>query len=212
MPEGYPRYYAVNDRLVALAEVEGGGVDCLAFDFVTGDFVVAREYSEALTPGSGKDVDAFTPEEFARVLAERRAEVLVDWARRIAAGSGETPDGLLRDLGIDRALVPWYGDEVIEPPPLGATRVRLRGGVPSMASVEVSPAAGTLTLGMLDARLGERQELPRLHWDSPYTLAYDVRSADPPGRCTVFARTLESPGPDTAVVSVTLRTEPKQAG
>ena len=208
MPEGYPRYYAVNDRLVQLAEVEGG-IDCLAFDFVTGDFVVAREYSEALTPGSGKDVDAFTPEEFARVLAERRADVLADWARRIAAGTGETPAGLMRDLGIDRALVPHFGDEAIEPPPLGATRVRLRGGVPSLASVEVSPAAGTLTLGMLDGRLDDRQELPRLHWDSPHTLAYDVRSTEPAGRCTVFAQTLESPGPDTAVGSVTLRTEPK---
>lgn len=209
MPEGYPRFYAVNDRLVQLAAVDGGGVDCLAFDFVTGDFVVAREYSEALTPGSGKDVDAFAPEEYARVLAERRADVLVDWARRIAAGTGETPAELLRDLGIDRALVPDFGDEAIEPPPLGATRIRLRGGVPSMASVDVKPAAGTLTLGMLDSRLGERHELPRLHWDSPHTLAYDVRSAEPPGRCTVFARTLESPGPDTAVGSVTLRTEPK---
>ena len=81
------------------------------------------------------------------MLAERRADVLVDWARRIAAGTGETPDGLLRDLGIDRALVPTFGDEAIEPPPLGARQVRLRGGVPSMATVEVSPAAGSLTLG-----------------------------------------------------------------
>jgi hypothetical protein len=209
MPEGYPRYYAVNDRLVQLAAVAGGGVDCLAFDFVTGDFVVARQYSAALTPGSGKDVDAFTPEEFGRVLADRRADVLVDWARRIAAGTGETPADLLRDLGIDRALVPWYGDEAVFPPPLGAREVRLRGGVPSMASVVVTPADGTLTLGMLDARLGERQELPRLHWDSPYVSAYDVRSADPPGRCTVFAHTFGSSRPEDEVRSVTLRTEPK---
>jgi hypothetical protein len=209
MPEGYPRFYAVNDRLVQLAEVAGGGVDCLAFDFVTGDFVVAREYSAALTPGAGKDVDSFASEEFARVLAERRADVLVDWARRIAAGTGETPAGLMRDLGIDRALVPDFGDEAIEPPPLGAARVRLREGVRSMASVDISPAAGTLTLGMLDVRLGERYELPRLHWDSPYTLAYDVVSSDPAGRCTVFAETFESSAPGAEVSRVVLRTEPK---
>ncbi len=208
MPEGYPRYYAVNDRLVMLAEVEGGGVDCLAFDFVTGDFVVAREYYAALTPGSGKDVDSFTPEEFARVLAERRADVLVDWARRVAAGTGETPDGLLRDLGIDRALVPTFGDAAIEPPPLGARQVHLRGGVPSMATVEVWPAAGSLTLGMLDLRLGARQGLPRVHWDSPHQSAYDVRSG-PSGRCTVFARTSVAPAPEAPVDSVMLRTEPK---
>ena len=122
MPEGYPRYYAVNDRLVMLAEVEGGGVDCLAFDFVTGDFVVARDYYAALTPGSGKDVDSFTPEEFARLLAERRADVLVDWARRVAAGTGETPAGLLRDLGIDPRWCRPSATRRIEPPPLGARR------------------------------------------------------------------------------------------
>ena len=126
------------------------------------------------------------------MLAERRADVLVDWARRVAAGTGETPAGLLRDLGIDRALVPTFGDVAIEPPPLGARQVHLRGGVPSMATVEVWPAAGSLTLGMLDLRLGERQELPRVHWDSPHQSAYDVRSG-PSGRCTVFARTSVAP-------------------
>jgi hypothetical protein len=209
MPEGYPRYYAVNDRLVMLAEVEGGGVDCLAFDFGTGDFVVARDYYAALTPGSGKDVDSFAPGEFARILAERRADVLVDWARRVASGTGETPDGLLRDLGIDRTLVPTFGDAAIEPPPLGARQVHLRGGVPSMATVEVWPAAGSLTLGMLDRRLGARQGLPRIHWDSPHQSAYDVRVEDPPGRCTVFARTAVVPAPEAPVDSVLLRTEPQ---
>ena len=207
MPEGYPRLYAVNDRLVQLAQVAGGGVDCLAFDFVTGDFVVAREYSAALTPGAGKDVDAFTPEQFAVVLAERRADVLVDWARRIARGDGQTPEGLMRDLGLDRALVPAFGAAAIEPPPLGAVRVHLHGGVPSLATVQVWPAPGTLTVSMLDARLGEPTELPRLHWDSPHTLAYDVRSDDPPGRCTVFAR-CRTVTPYAVVDSVLLRTEP----
>ena len=77
-----------------------------------------------------------------------------------------------------------------------------------MATVEVWPAAGSLTLGMLDLRLGARQGLPRIHWDSPHQSAYDVRSG-PSGRCTVFARTSEPPTPEAPVDSVMLRTEPK---
>ena len=77
-----------------------------------------------------------------------------------------------------------------------------------MATVEVWPAAGSLTLGMLDLRLGARQELPRVHWDSPHQSAYDVRSG-PSGRCTVFARTSVAPAAEAPVDSVLLRTEPK---
>ena len=105
---------------------------------------------------------------------------------------GQTPAGLLRDLGIDRELVPTFGDLAVEPPPLGVRQVHLSGGVPSMATVEVWPTDGSLTLGMLDLRLGARQELPRVHWDSPHQSAYDVRSG-PSGRCTVFARTSVAP-------------------
>ena len=124
MPEGYPRYYAVNDRLVQLAEVTGG-VDCLAFDFVTGDFVVAREYSAALTPGSGKDVDSFAPEEFARVLAERRADVLVDWARRSRPARARLRPVSCATSASTASWSPTFGDLAVEPPPLGARQVHL---------------------------------------------------------------------------------------
>ena len=137
------------------------------------------------------------------------ADLVAEWARRIAAGDGQTPEGLLRDLGVEATLVPYFGDMSVETPPPGIRQVHLRGGVPSMATVEVWPADGSLTLAMLDARLGARQELPRVHWDSPHHSAYDVRAEDPPGRCTVFARTAVVPAPEAPVDSVLLRTEPK---
>jgi hypothetical protein len=137
------------------------------------------------------------------------ADLVADWAHRIAAGDGRTPEELLRDLGVGGSLVPSFGDMRLEPAPAGIRQVHLRGGVPSLATVEVWPAAGALTLGMLDARLGARQELPRVHWDSPHLWAYDVRTEDPPGRCTVFARTSAASAPEAPVDSVLLRTEPK---
>ena len=137
------------------------------------------------------------------------ADLLAGWARRIAAGDGQTPQGLQRDLGVDGTLVASFGDMALEPAPAGFRQVHLRGGVPSMATVEVWPVEGAITLGLLDERLGPREELPRVHWDSPRTVAYDVSSDQPPGRCTVFARTSETPAPAAAVTSVLLRTEPK---
>jgi hypothetical protein len=85
------------------------------------------------------------------------ADLVTDWARRIAAGNGQSPAQLQRDLGVDGTLVASFGDMALEPPPAG-----VRQG-----------------------------------------------SNHPSGRCTVFARVSTAPGPDVAVDSVLLRTEPE---
>lgn len=137
------------------------------------------------------------------------ADLVALWARRIAAGDGQSPEELRRDLAVEGALVPWFGDMSLEPAPPGVRQVHLRGGVPSLATVEIWLHAGSLTLEMLDARLGARQALPRVHWDSPHHSAYAVRSLEPAGRCTVFARTSVAPAAGAPVDSVLLRTEPR---
>jgi hypothetical protein len=134
------------------------------------------------------------------------AHLVLEWARRVAGCAGTSATALFDALGVDGSLVPDLGLDRIEPPPDGTTSVRVRGDVPSLANVELRTAS-TLLLGMLDGVLGTRQELPRLHWDSPHLSAYDVVSVAPSGRCTVFARTSAAPGPDTVVDSVMLRTE-----
>jgi hypothetical protein len=136
------------------------------------------------------------------------ADLVRDWAFRVAGCSGTSAHDLLAALGVDGSLVPDLGLDRIDPPPAGTTSVRIRGDVPSLANVEVRTTS-TLLLGTLDALLGPRQELPRLHWDSPHVSAYDVVSSAPPGRCTVFARTSTAPAPESVVDSVTLRTEPR---
>ncbi len=133
--------------------------------------------------------------------------LVLGWARRVARCPGGTSADLLAALEVPGSLVSDYGADLVQPPPTGATRVRIMGGVASLATVEVW-AAGPLTLADLDARLGARQALPRVHYDDPHTSAYNVVTDDPPGRCTVFARS-RGTAADAVVESVLLRTEPR---
>ena len=64
-----PRFYAVNDRPVALVPTADGGEDCVVFDFATGEMLPDRSYFEYVTAGSGRDVDALTEAEFESRLA-----------------------------------------------------------------------------------------------------------------------------------------------
>ncbi len=136
------------------------------------------------------------------------ADLVAAWAVAVAACPGSSAEELFAALGVAGTLVPDFGLARVDPAPPGTTSVRIRGDVPSLANVELVTAT-TLVLAELDDRLGPRQELPRVHWDSPYLSAYDVTTEDPSGRCTVFAETSTAPAPETVVGSVMLRTEPK---
>ncbi|HVF03478.1 MAG TPA: hypothetical protein VNA20_01440 [Frankiaceae bacterium] len=71
----YPRYYAVNDRPVALVPTPDGGLDALVYDFASGELVPDRSYFfKVVDTGIGKDVDALTREEFDARVAALRAE------------------------------------------------------------------------------------------------------------------------------------------
>ena len=135
------------------------------------------------------------------------ADLVVLWARRVAGCPGGTSAELFAALGIPGVLVTSFGSEVVDPPPPGLTEVRLHGGVASLATVDLKPEE-PLTLAELDGQLGARQELPRVHYDDPHTSAYVVVTDDPPGRCTVFARS-RGTAADAVVKSVLLRTEPR---
>ena len=135
------------------------------------------------------------------------ADLVVQFACRVASCPGGTSADLFAALGVPGSLETDFGSETVLPPPAGTTRVRITGGVASLATVEVWPT-DPLTLGDLDALLGDRQELPRVHWDDPHNSAYAVRVEDPPGRCTVFARS-RGVTSDVRVESVLLRTEPR---
>jgi hypothetical protein len=51
--------------------------------------------------------------------------------------------------------------------------------------------------------------MPRVDYDRPHMLAYDVSVEGAPNRCTVFGRFPEEPkSPDAPVTGVTLRVDP----
>ena len=71
----YPRYYAVNDRPVALVPTEDGGLDALVYDFASGELVPDRSYfARVARPGDHDDIDALTEEQFTAAVARLRAE------------------------------------------------------------------------------------------------------------------------------------------
>src|ERR1700722_8531309 len=138
------RWYAVNDRPVAVVPTADGGADCLAFDFATGEMLPDRAYFAYVTPGSGKDVDALTEAEFEARLTACRAEAgasavrqIRDWAHRLITAAGSAAD-VTTALGLQgTGLRP---DSVtVDPLPPGY-RVITINSEPGRVSVELRPA------------------------------------------------------------------------
>lgn len=138
----YPRYYAVNDRPVALVPTMRGGLDCVAFDFATGAMVPERSYFTRLTPGAGGDVDALREDEFARIVGELRAGLVVRWARTLCHAEPGDAD-VLAALGL-AGRDDLLGAALVSP--------RARGGV------EFHLVGDGMTLDMLTARVGSGVE------------------------------------------------------
>jgi hypothetical protein len=158
------RYYAVNDRPVAVVPTADGGEDCVVFDFATGELVPDRAYFGYLAPGSGKDVDALTAAEFEARLAAYRVEAgakaaaqVLDWARRLAAARGSAAD-VVAALGF-AAVGPARDAVTVDPPPRGYTSVTVSSD-PATTRAQMRPAGRLLTRAVLDAALGPGQELP----------------------------------------------------
>jgi len=204
----YPWYYTVNDRPVMIEQLPDGGVDCLVFDVATGDFVVDREYLSYTLPGSGKDVEQLTEDEFARVVSSRCADVLQRWAERLCRSHGGSAAELIETLGLDRQLVQRGTVMELEPPPLGADKVMVSGGALGLAHVDVRLPEGALTRAHLDARFGAGRTLPRVGAHHPQVIAYDVTVAGAPGRCTVFGHFRRGTNDAAPASAVVLRTEP----
>ena len=191
MSKPYPWFYAVNDRPVAIVPLPGGGVDCLVYEHATGNLVPDRSYFAHVTPGSGKDVDAFTADQFARLLADRRAGLVCAWAERLCEARSGAEADVAAALGVR-----------LDPPPLAATRLRVRGGDIPLVELELGEP---LVLGDLERRLGAGNRLPRVDWDRPHVVAFTVARAGAPFRCVALASSDEEPRAEGPVTRVTLR-------
>lgn len=188
---GYPKYYAVNDRPIALVPTANGGVDCVAFDFDTGALVPERSYFTRLTPGAGGDVDALGEEQFAELVGQHRTDLVVCWARKFcrAGEPGEDPLGALGLAG-RRDL-------------LGAVVATSRTG----RIVEFHLSGGAPTFGMLSKRLGagvlRHSGVDPLEWRG-----FEVAETDAPYRVHLMAGFGEEPEPETPAMMLSLWREP----
>jgi hypothetical protein len=188
------RFYAVNDRAVAVVPTAEGGADCLVFDFATGEMVPDRSYFGYVTPGSGRDVDVLTEAEFEARLAASRAEAgaraagqLREWARQLCAATGTAADAAAA-LGFSGAA--QAADTVtVNPPPPGYRQLTVTSSRGRRASATLRPAGRLLTRDVLDAGLGPGRELP-IFPDSGDEghVAYHVAVPGIPGQCGVSVR------------------------
>jgi hypothetical protein len=185
--------YAVNDRPVAVVPVDGGGADCLVFDFGTGEMIPDRAYFAYVTPGSGADTDVLTEAEFEARLAAYRADAgtrlarqVQEWAHRLCEAAGAAVAVALA-LGLTGAAGPE--DAVTaDPVPAGYRQITVTSE-PRRVAVRIRPAGRLLPREILDAGLGVARELP-IFPDSGDEghLEYTVGTPDGPDSCSDCVR------------------------
>jgi hypothetical protein len=195
MPK-YPRFYAINDRPIAVVETPAGAPECLVFDFVSGNLIVDRSYLAELTGGGEGDHEELTQQQFAHLVGERRVEVLQIWAERLCRAASGSAEDLLTAIGA-----------AMKPAPLGANEIRVRGGEIGMANIELDLPPNTVTKGELDVTLGECREVPRPGEGAAHAVVYDVEDPGSPNRCSVFASFNDAPKENSSVKTVMLRVD-----
>jgi hypothetical protein len=188
MAKPYPWFFAVNDRPVVVVATPSGAADCLVFDFVSGNLIPDRSY---LSETTSEGAEELTQPEWARLMAERRVDVLAIWAERLCQAKSGSAEDLLTAIGAS-----------MKPAPLGATEIRVRGGEVGQAHVELILPPGTIAKDILDERFGESRALQH------DIIRYDVTQLGAPCSCSIFASFTESPQPRSTVKTITLRLEP----
>ena len=149
------------------------------------------------------------PEDTARDRPAGRVgvpDLLREWSEGLCFVTDLTPAAIAHAIGADAPVQEGAGHARIEPPPAGLTYVLLVGG--PVAHVDIGLERLVVDRAMLEARFGRGRPLPRVDYDRPHVLAYEVAVAGAPARCSVFGRFDERP--TTAMVEasgITLRVD-----
>ncbi len=158
-------------------------------------------------PAALRELAAQTPGGAAllAVTAPLDAAALHQWAAALCQAAAPDARGALRALRFGGALTGRAGDWRLEPPPAQTreTVVDERDG--RLAGLRFTPGPLPVTRGALDSELGDGRELPRVHWDSLYPVAYRVAVAGAPFSCDVIGYFRDAPEPGTAAAQILLR-------
>ena len=131
---------------------------------------------------------------------------LLEWCERLCRLPDGAPAEVVAALDIDGSLVPGIGGAVtVEPPPPGTANLRLQCHGGRVETLTVRFGDEPPTRADFDARFGEGGWLPRVHWDDPHRVAYQVQVAGAPSSCTVFPSFAAEPVADTPAGAVMLR-------
>ena len=121
--------------------------------------------------------------------------------------------GALTALGISGSLVTKTRDQsIVEPPPAGAsrlslTRENLGKNKGNLGEVEITPAGVKITRAELDARFGAGDVAPRVDYDRPFVVDYQVEIPGAPFRCKVLVNFTDEPGADSVATQISLLRE-----
>jgi len=115
-----------------------------------------------------------------------------------------TPAAMAQAIGTGPPVMDGLGHGRLEPAPPGFAWVLVVGG--PVAHLDIGLDRRVVDRADLDSRFGRGQPIPRVDYDRPYVLAYDVTVAGAPARCAVFGRFEDAPTTGNVEASgVTLR-------
>ena len=135
------------------------------------------------------------------------ADVLRDWSEGLCFVTDLTPTAMAHAIGAAEPVMDGLGHGRIEPPPAGLSYVLLVGG--PVAHVDIGLDPRVVDRAALDARFGTGRPSPRVDYDRPYVLTYDVSVAGAPAHCSVFGRFDDQPTTGLVEASgITLRIDP----
>jgi hypothetical protein len=135
-------------------------------------------------------------------------DVLRDWSEGLCFVTDMTPVAMAHAIGTAPPVMEGLGHGRLEPPPAGLAWVLLVGG--PVAHLDIGLDRRAVDRADLDSRFGAGRSLPRVDYDRPYVLAYEVSVPGAPARCAVFGRFDDVPTTGNVEASgITLRIDPR---
>ena len=142
------------------------------------------------------------------------AETLHRWAERLCfmTSGGRAEAAAL--LEVSPRLVDHPDFARVEPPPEGATRLRIFDDLATHTAIDyldVELVPPGIPLAALEARFGPGEAAVRVSATSPYKQWFRVELEGAPGTCDVFASFPQKPTATSSTTSIMLRRNPSPA-
>jgi hypothetical protein len=133
---------------------------------------------------------------------------LRDWSEGLCFVTDLAPAAMAHAIGTAPPVMDGLGHGRLEPPPAGLAWVLVVGG--PVAHLDIGLDRRVVDRTDLDSRFGTGRSLPRVDYDRPYVLAYEVSVPGAPARCAVFGRFDDVPTTGNVEASgITLRIDPR---